>query len=516
MAWQGQQEGPRADEQARVEGSGRIADEFDHIVVDAKSTGGRACIDANGLIFARSWLFGCRSGRVGKIQFAIEVEAASCVHFPNTAMHPHHKSTRRHFIKSSLATAGALVAAPQIIRAETLGNAAKTAANSRIGMGFIGMGLISDGHLKTFSGMKEVQPIAVCDVKQWQLEKSANVLKERGFPDILATAHFEEVISRPDIDAVCVTTPDHWHAAIALAAMKSGKDVYVEKPMTLTIEEGKALVAAEKKYGRILQVGSQQRSSVHFRIAANLVRNGMIGEVKEIYCQLGRFPLPPEKEEMAAVPEGFNYDRWLGPTPFFEYSANRVLGNYGGGWRCYWEYGSRKFGDWGAHHFDIVQWALGRDDTGPVEFIPAGHEGSEYHHYRYADGITVWRDRKPDHGHMIRFIGTKGEVHVSRGKIATLPAELVRHNFGPDDIQVYESMDHRRNFLDSIASRKPTICPATVGHRTGTICQLAGIAERLGRAIKWDPAAEQIVGDNEAKAMQDRPRREGYEMPVVG
>lgn len=431
-------------------------------------------------------------------------------------MQSHQKPTRRHFIKSSLAAAGSLVAAPHIVRAETLGNAAKTAANSRIGMGFIGMGLISDGHLKTFSGMKEVQPIAVCDVKQWQLEKSAKVLKDRGFNDILATSRFEEVISRPDIDAVCVTTPDHWHAAIALAAMKAGKDVYVEKPMTLTIEEGKALVAAEKKYGRVLQVGSQQRSSVHFRIAANLVRNGMIGEVKEIYCQLGRFPLPPEQETIVPVPEGFDYDRWLGPTPFFEYSDNRVLGNYGRGWRCYWEYGSRKFGDWGAHHFDIIQWALGRDDTGPVEFIPAGDEGSEYHHFRYADGITVWRDRKPDHGHMIRFIGTEGEVHVSRGKIATLPAELVRHKFGPNDIQVYESMDHRRNFLDSIASRQPTICPATVGHRSGTICQLAGIAERTGKALKWDPVAEQIVGDDELKAMQDRPRREGYEMPAVG
>ncbi len=425
-------------------------------------------------------------------------------------MNPSTLSSRRRFLKTSLAAAGAFSAGPQILRAETTG------ANDRIGMGFIGMGLISGGHLATFSGMKEVQPIAVCDVKKWQLDKAAGELKKRGFNDIVATAEFEEVLANPAIDAVCVTTPDHWHAAIALAAMKAGKDVYVEKPMTLTIEEGKALVEAEKKYGRILQVGSQQRSSTHFRIAANLVRNGLIGEVKEIYCQLGRFPMPPEKEKVVPVPEGFNYDRWLGPTPFYDYSENRVKGNYGGGWRCYWEYGSRKFGDWGAHHFDIVQWALGRDDTGPVEFIPAGHEGSEHHHYRYADGITVWRDKKPDHGHMIRFIGTEGEVHVSRGKIGTLPKELVRHQYKDGDIQVYESNDHRKNFIESIGSRKPTICPATVGHRSATICQLAGIAERLGRAIKWDPAAQQIVGDDEAKAMQDRPRRKGYEMPEIG
>ena len=431
-------------------------------------------------------------------------------------MKSHLFRTRRQFLKTSLAAAGAMVAAPQIVRAETLGNDSKAAANSRIGMGFIGMGLISGGHVGSFPGYKEVQPIAVCDVKAWQLKSAAEGLEKKGFKGIIATPHFEEVLANPDIQAVCVTTPDHWHAAIAIAAMKAGKDVYVEKPMTLTIEEGKAVVAAAKKYGRIVQVGSQQRSSAHFRIAANLVRNGMIGDIKEIYCQLGEFPQPPEKETVVPVPEGFDYDRWLGPTPFFEYSDHRVKGNYGGGWRCYWEYGSRKFGDWGAHHFDIVQWALGRDNTGPVEFIPKGFEGAEHHHYRYADGITVWRDKEPSKGQMIRFIGTKGEVLVSRGKIASEPVDLIRHKFTDQDKLVEESNDHRRNFIDSILSRKPTICNENVGHRTATICQLAGIALRTGRAIKWDPVAEQIVGDDAAKAMQDRPRRKGYELPDIG
>ncbi|MEY4570597.1 MAG: hypothetical protein RLZZ398_2036 [Verrucomicrobiota bacterium] len=423
------------------------------------------------------------------------------------------QSSRRQFLKSTLGTAGAMLA-PQIVRSETLGNAAKAAANSRIGMGFIGMGLISDGHLRTFSGMKNVQPIAVCDLRDSHLKNAVGVLKEKGYEGILATSQFEEVLAHPDIQAVCVTTPDHWHAAIALAALKAGKDVYVEKPMTLTIEEGKAMVAAEKKYGRIVQVGSQQRSEIYFRIAANLVRNGMIGDIKEIYCQIGEFPLPPEKETIVPVPEGFNYDRWLGPTPFFEHSENRVAGNYGGGWRSYWEYGCRKAGDWGAHHFDIVQWALGRDHTGPVEFIPKGYQGAEHHHYRYADGITVWRNKEPNSGHMIRFVGTKGEVLVSRGKIETLPAELVRHKFGPNDVHVYESKDHRMNFIQSIESRKPTICPASVGHRSATICQLTSIAERLGRPLKWDPQAEQIIGDKDAAVMQDRPRRKGYELPA--
>lgn len=423
-------------------------------------------------------------------------------------------ASRRHFLKSTLAATGAVLAGPNIVRAETLGNDKKDAANSRIGMGFIGMGLISGGHAGSFPGMPEIQPIAVCDVKKWQLDKAIANMKKRGHNDVVGTAHFEEVINNPAIDAVCVTTPDHWHAAIALAAMKAGKDVYVEKPMTLTIEESKLMVEAEKKYGRIVQVGTQQRSSVHFRIAANLVRNGMIGEVKEIYAQLGSFGQPPAQEKVVPVPEGFDYDRWLGPTPFYEYSDHRVAGNYGGGWRCYWDYGSRKFGDWGAHHFDIIQWALGRDDTGPVEFIPKGFEGAEHHSFRYADGITVWRDKKPSPA-MIRFIGTEGEVHVSRGKIATEPKELVRHKFTEEDKLVYESKDHRRNFVDSIKSRQPTICPATVGHRSGTICLLGGIAERLVEPVKWDPVKEVVVGNDKATAMLSRPRREGYELPKI-
>lgn len=428
----------------------------------------------------------------------------------NSSKHP----SRRRFLKTSLTAAGAAVVGPNIVRAETLGNSNKDAANSRIGIGFIGMGLISGGHLKTFSGMKEMQPLAVCDVKQWQLDKAAGELEKRGHKGLLKTDKFEEVLANKDIDAVCVTTPDHWHAAIALAAMKAGKDVYVEKPMTLTVEESKLMRDAEKKYGRIVQVGTQQRSSTHFRIAANLVRNGMIGEIKEIYARLGSFRQPPEKEETKPVPEGFDYDRWLGPTPFYEYSDHRVLGNYGGGWRCYWDYGSRKFGDWGAHHFDIIQWALGRDDTGPVEFIPKGYEGAEWHHYRYADGITVYRDRKPSPA-MIRFIGSEGEVHVSRGKIATEPKELVRHKFEDESKLVYESNNHRQNFVDSIKSRKPTICPASVGHRTGTICLLAGIAERTVKPIKWDPKAEKVIGNEVATSMLSRPRRKGYELPQI-
>ncbi|MDX1680360.1 MAG: Gfo/Idh/MocA family oxidoreductase [Akkermansiaceae bacterium] len=424
-------------------------------------------------------------------------------------------STRRRFLKTSLVVSGAALAGPNIVRAQTLGNGKKDAANSRIGMGFIGMGLISRGHLGTFSGMKEVQPLAVCDVKADKLGEAAEKLEKRGHKGFMKTSKFEEVIANPDIDAVCVTTPDHWHVGIALAAMKAGKDVYVEKPMALTVEESKLMVEAERKYGRIVQVGTQQRSSAHFRIAANLVRNGLIGEVKEIYAQLGSFGPPKGRgRHNPQPPKTLDYDRWLGPTPYYEFNPWRVKGTYGGGWRCFWDYGSRKFGDWGAHHFDIIQWALGRDDSGPVEFIPKGFEGAEHHHYRYADGITVWRDKQPN-PMMIRFIGTEGEVHVKRGGIATKPKELVRHKFTDEDVQLYESNNHRQNFIDSIKSREPTICPATIGHRSGTICYLSGIAERTVKPIQWDPKAEKVIDNAEATAMLSRERREGYELPKI-
>lgn len=426
------------------------------------------------------------------------------------------KISRRKFLGASSLIGGSLFAAPQIIRAQTLGNETKLAANSRLGIGFIGTGKICRGHLKSFADMKEIQPVAVCDVRTWQIDEALGILGEKGYKDVASTSYYEEIISNPAVDIVCVTTPDHWHAALAIEAMKAGKDVYVEKPMTLTIEEGKAVVEAEKKYGRIVQVGSQQRSSVYFRMAANLVHNGIIGDIKEIQCSLGQFPEPPENEPVVPVPEGFDYDRWLGPTAFYEYTEHRAKADYNGGWRCYWDYGSRKFGDWGAHHFDIIQWALGRDETGPVEFIPKGYEGAAYHQYRYADGITVYRDKERDRkSHDIRFIGTEGEVLVKRGKVFTRPKELVRQRFTEEDDTVYESTNHRQNFVDCVISREPTICPATIGHRSGSICQLAAIAERLGRPVQWNPESEQIVGDGIARAMQNRPRRKGYELPAI-
>jgi predicted dehydrogenase len=320
----------------------------------------------------------------------------------------------------------------------------------------------------------------------------------------------EELLARKDIDAVWVTTPDHWHAPLSNAAMKAGKDVYCEKPLTLSIREGRVLVETARRYGRILQTGSQQRSERAFRKACEMVRNGWIGEIKAARARLGEFALPAP---LAAepIPQDFDYDRWLGSTPWRPYNAQRVLGNYGGGWRKYFEYGARKNGDWGAHHFDIIQWALGMDNSGPVNFLPKGFEGAEYQSHIYADGTRVWKNHPVKNGQMIQFIGDKGEVLVSRGgRLETTPVELASREPGPNEIRLYASDHHEGDWISCIRSRKQPICPAEIGHRTATVCHLNGIAERLNRPIKWDPANEQIIDDEFASRWMDRPHRAPY------
>jgi len=427
-----------------------------------------------------------------------------------------HSFTRREFLKSA-ALASATLALPTIVPSTVFGG---NAPGNRITMGLIGMGLMMGGHHQIMLGREGVQVLALCDVDRNKRER-AKAQTEKSYAAKMASGaykgcdaynEYERVIERKDIDAVMVVTPDHWHTMISLAAMKSGKDVYVQKPMTLTIREGRLMSDANRQYGAILQVGSQQRSERAFRKACEIVRNGWIGKVHTIYTDLGEFA-PPQTLPEEPIPDGFDYDRWLGPTPWYPYNKRRVEGNYGGGWRCFWDYGSRKNGDWGAHHFDIIQWALGMDHSGPVEFLPKGYEGAEYQSYVYANGTKVWKNHPVKHGQMIQFIGESGEVLVSRGdRLETTPAALEDRPLSPSDIHLYESYDHEGNWLECIRTRKPPICPAEIGHRTATVCHLNGIAERLGRPIKWDPVKEEIIGDAYASRWLDRPRRTPYVM----
>ncbi|MCF3651534.1 Gfo/Idh/MocA family protein [Synoicihabitans lomoniglobus] len=421
--------------------------------------------------------------------------------------------SRRSFLKQSATWGAFMWAAPQLVRSQVLGRGGVPGANDRINLGFIGQGLQMGAHVEVVGG-PGVQPLWVCDVRTQARDRAQADMVRRGFADVRATENYEDVINDPAVDAVFIVTPDHWHAAIAIAAMRAGKDVYVEKPMTLTIAEGKAMVEAERRYGTVLQVGSQQRSEHAFRKAAEMVRSGWIGEIKEVHARLGSFaPATLGAEE--PIPAGFNYDKWLGPTPYEPYTEARVRSDFGGGWRCYWEYGSRKNGDWGAHHFDIAQWALGRDDSGPTLFVPKGFEGSEYQYHQYDDGIKVIRDHPIANNHMVRFVGSEGDIWVSReGRLDTSRPELAKRPLGPGDTRLYESHNHQQNWLECVRSRRATICPATIGHRTATICQLAGIAERLNRPVRWDPRAERILDDAGASRWEDRPRRAGYELPA--
>ena len=426
-----------------------------------------------------------------------------------------HPFTRREFLRRATVAGGAALAFPTIVPSTVFG---QDAPSNRINIGLIGMGLMMGSHHNIMLKRGDVQVVAICDVDRNKRERAkAHTETSYGAKKTSGTYkgcdiynECERVIERKDIDAVMVITPDHWHTLISLAAMRSGKDVYVQKPMTLTIREGRLMSDTAKQYGAILQVGSQQRSEGAFRKACEIVRNGWIGKVHTIYTQLGEFPAPQTLPE-EPIPDGFDYDRWLGPTPWFPYNKKRVEGNYGGGWRCFWEYGSRKNGDWGAHHFDIIQWALGMDASGPVEFLPKGFEGAQYQSHLYADGAKVWKNHPVKDGQMIQFIGEKGEVLVSRGeRLDTTPAELKDRPLAPGDTHLYESYNHEGNWIDCIKTRKVPICPAEIGHRTATVCHLNGIAERLGRPLKWDPAREEIIGDPDASRWLDRPRRAPY------
>ncbi len=422
--------------------------------------------------------------------------------------------TRRSVLKHGLTSILAYGLAPNFFPARLFG---KNAPSNQLTVGVVGTGLIASSHIGTITGRDDARILVVCDLMRSKAEKARDRIDaaygkakasgtSRGVE--IARTH-EELVTRPDVDVVFVCTPDHWHAAVAKAAMVAGKDVYCEKPLTLTVREGRVLVDTARRYGRILQTGTQQRSNKSFRKAAEIVRNGWIGDLQLIQTRLGNFP-PALAFPAEPVPSDFDYDRWLGPTPWRPYHPQRVKGDYGGGWRCFLEYGSRKNGDWGAHHFDIIQTALGMDNSGPVEFIPVGFEGCKYQTHIYANGVRVERNEdglKP----MIEFRGSKGKVEVSRNdEFATTPGELATRPLRGEDIHLYASDNHHSDFFNAVRTRQRPISDVEAGHRSASICHLNGIAAQLGRAIRWDPKKEEIIGDPIASRLLDRPRRAPY------
>jgi predicted dehydrogenase len=410
---------------------------------------------------------------------------------------------RRDFLRGTAVAAGA-TAFPGIVPSTVFG---ANAPSERITIGSIGLGGMGTGNMKGFKGNSQSQVVALCDVDVSHLEKAR---KTAELDKNACTTDFRELLAREDVDAVCVATPDHWHVPVSIAAVRAGKDVYCEKPLTLTILEGRALADEVKRYNRVLQTGSQQRSADNFRKACELVRNGYIGEVKTVHVGIpgNNRTCEPTWEPMP-VPEGFDYDFWLGPAPWEPYHAKRCHYEF----RFVLEYSGGQVTNWGAHHLDIAQWGLGMDDSGPVEIVGDGEfpesglftTATRVHfEATYANGVKLVCKTGGSH---TRFEGTEGWVDVKRGGLETEPASLKQQVIGADEIHLYKSNNHKGNFLDCIKSRKDPIASAEVGHRTGTLCHLGNIAMLLKRPLRWDPAAERFIGDDAANSMRWRPRR---------
>lgn len=421
---------------------------------------------------------------------------------------------RRRFLQ----IAGAALAAPLPFAKSS--TTRSVAANDKLAVGLIGVGNMGSGHLDGLLGNEEVQLVAICDVDAVKREKArkrvtdhyAELTKSGTFAGCETYNEFEQLLARTDIDAVLIAVPDHWHAIIAIAACAHGKDVYCEKPLSLTVREAWEMVAAARRYRRVFQVGSQQRSTANFRLACELVRNGRIGKLVKVNVGIGG----PSKEKYLPeepVREGLDWDRWLGPAPEQPYNAERCSGNYGGGWRHIRDYSGGMVTDWGAHHIDIAQWGMGMDGSGPVEILPPAEppkitetpdpEKGPTLTFRYANGVELI------HGgaNGVLFTGSDGKIEVNRGYFKSWPDEVGTRPICANDLRLYASENHLQNWIDCIRSRQKPIADVEIGASTITTCHLGNIAYRLGRTIRWDPARREIVGDETAGRLLDRPKR---------
>jgi predicted dehydrogenase len=462
------------------------------------------------------------------------------------------KPSRREVLKTTAAAAGAgVLGFPYIVPASALGRGGAVAPSERVVMGAIGNGGQGTYDLSNFLNDKRVQVVAVCDVNRESagygkdpndirgreparrmVEKHYADQKEAGaYKGCDAYNDFRELLAREDIEAVSVSTPDHWHALISIAACKAGKDVYCQKPLSLTIAEGRAMSDAVKKYNRVFQTGSQQRSDARFRFACELVRNGRIGKLQKAICGLPgggcRWEVTnvANRKKPEPVPEGFDYDLWLGQAPKAPYCPARCLVT----WRWIFDYAGGMITDWGGHHPDIAQWGMNTEHTGPIEIRNAHGEfppdelwntaASFYIEAVYKNGVVIVvadednKIQKVKGG--VTFEGTEGKVWVTRGAIDAEPKSLLNSEIGPSEIHLYRSNNHYRNFIECVRSREEPIAPAEVAHRSITICHLGNIAMRLGVSnLKWDPDKERIIGNDEAARMLSRAPRAPWKLEV--
>jgi predicted dehydrogenase len=419
--------------------------------------------------------------------------------------------------------------APTIVPAGVIVGKNRILPNDKINLGFIGLGRMGTIHLKPFLEFDDVRVTALCDVKKWHLDEAKKTVDVHyGNGDCNTYNDYRELLARKDIDAIVTATPDHWHALVGVEAARQGKAMYFEKPLALTVEECKVLRKAVNKSGICFQHGTQQRSDERFRFAVEMVRNGKLGEMKRIVAEstgCKTAPFPPEEP----VPEGFDYDMWLGPAPEAPYSELRCSIEYMG--INDYSLGGLS-GSWGIHHIDIVQWAMDADNSGPVEVEGTGTRPTEgifnnYNTYEvehtYPNGVKLLyidlnsaRAKIPQlkrpSSMAILFEGSEGWIYVSRQMIDAHPKSLLDTKFGPNDIRLPLSNDHRRNFLDGIRNGSEPIGTIESAVRSEYVCQQAYIALTLGQKLQWNNKKEKFVNNKAANEMLSRPRRSPWEL----
>ena len=420
--------------------------------------------------------------------------------------------TRRRFLQCT----GAFTAAvPILVPASALGRDG-AAPSERITVGHVGCGckggyrdVYYGSLLQECAGNPGVRSLAVCDVDSTARGRAKDYVdRQYGNRDCAAYNDFREVLARADIDAVVIATPEHWHGVHAVMACRAGKDVYCEKPLALTVREARAIATTARRYGRVVQTGSQSRSMGRLRHGCEVVRSGRIGRVRLVYAQNWgvRAPdnttYPPEP-----VPSYLDWDLWLGPAPWRP--CNRVY--YTRGWMNVLDFSGGGMTDWGAHHFDLAQWGLGKDHTGPVEVFPPGHDGLPGGvSFRYADGAVVVHNGGGDG---VTFFGETGKVWLKAldGLTRFEPAELAR-DLSPPELRTSGNRGHVQNFIDCVKSRAKPNADVEIGCRSATVCHLGNICYRLKRPLRWDPDSEQFVGDEEANRLLFRPLREPWQI----
>lgn len=425
------------------------------------------------------------------------------------------KPTRRDFVKTSTA----LIAAPMFVPSSAFG------ANERLGIGFIGTGKQGQHHCNILRRYPEVQILAIADVDKMSREQAAGRIrhidvKDKPVADITLYNDYRELLARDDVDAVVICTPDHWHEYPVIDACKAGKDIYCEKPLSLTIDEAWRMVAAVRKHERVFQTGSMQRSSWEFLRACELVRNGYIGDVQYVHVSVGgpsRWCDLPEEP----MPQGLDWDFWLGPAPVRPFNAilRPPHNNSYPNWRSYREYSGGGMTDFGAHHFDIAQWGLGKDGSCPVKIYAPDGKDIETLTYEYDNGVKVYHNQAMGiKANGIRFTGSEGWVEVNRGHLQASNAAWVdrhRFEFKPSDKRLYKSNGHHNDWLQAIANRTKPICDVETGASTVTMCHLGNIAYWTKSSFAYDPEKKQIIGNEEAAKLMSRDNRSPWTGPKV-